>query len=140
MSMSGDDEAGPRWLDVPSIDDSPLPSLEPGQSYHDLGALYPDAPVPRGPGDIVIRRAVLHDVTGLEEILNWAADGELVILELQSMLDRGFEFETAIEQITSFVEGDLGGSLVQLGEQRILILPAGFRGVSGLDDEPFEAS
>jgi hypothetical protein len=63
-----------------------------------------------------------------------------VILELQSMLDRGFEFETAIEHITSFVEGDLGGSLVQLGEQRILILPAGFRGVSGLEDEPFEAS
>nr|AIF08142.1 hypothetical protein [uncultured marine group II/III euryarchaeote KM3_27_D02] len=138
--MSGDDETGPRWLDVPSIEDNPLPSVDPGDSYHDLGALYSDAPVPRGAGDIVIRRAVLHDVTGLEEILNWTADGELVILELQSMLDRGFEFETAVEQITSFVEGDLGGSLVQLGDQRILILPAGFRGVSGLEDEPFEAS
>ena len=138
--MADEEVGGPHWLDVPSIDDAPLPSPEPGQDYHDLGALYPDAPVPRGPGDIIIRRAVLHDVTGIDEVLNWAADGELVILELQDILDRGFEFGTAIEHITTFVEGDLGGSLVQLGDNRILLLPGGVRGVTGLEDESFEAA
>ena len=130
----------PRWLKVPSIEPGPLPSPDPGQVYHDLGSLYPDAPVPRHPQEVVIRRAVLHDVSGLEMLLDWAADGQIVIIELRRIIDRDFELTTAIEQLSNFVEGDLGGQLVQLGEERILLLPPGFRGISGLEAESFEGT
>jgi len=130
----------PRWLNVPSIEQAPLPAPDPGQAYHDLGALYPDAPVPRHPQEVVIRRAVLHDVSGLEMLLDWAADGQIVIIELRRIIDRDFELTTAIEQLSNFVEGDLGGQLVQLGEERILLLPPGFRGMSGLEAEAFEGN
>ena len=130
----------PRWLKVPSIEPGPLPSPDPGQVYHDLGSLYPDAPVPRHPQEVVIRRAVLHDVSGLEMLLDWAADGQIVIIELRRIIDREFELTTAIEQLSNFVEGDLGGQLVQLGEERILLLPPGFRGMSGLEAESFEGT
>jgi SepF-like predicted cell division protein (DUF552 family) len=89
-------------------------------------------------GELVIRRAVLHDVTGLEEILNWASDGQVIIVELGKIIDRGFEFETAIEQISNFIVKDMGGSLVQLGEDRVLVLPPGVSGVAGLEQEAFE--
>ena len=134
------DGAEPRWLKVPSIEPGPLPSPDPGQVYHDLGSLYPDAPVPRHPQEVVIRRAVLHDVSGLEMLLDWAADGQIVIIELRRIIDRDFELTTAIEQLSNFVEGDLGGQLVQLGEERILLLPPGFRGMSGLEAESFEGT
>ena len=130
----------PRWLKVPSIEPGPLPSPDPGQVYHDLGSLYPDAPVPRHPQEVVIRRAILHDVSGLEMLLDWAADGQIVIIELRRIIDRDFELTTAIEQLSNFVEGDLGGQLVQLGEERILLLPPGFRGMSGLEAESFEGT
>ena len=130
----------PRWLKVPSIEPGPLPSPDPGQVYHDLGSLYPDAPVPRHPQEVVIRRAVLHDVSGLEMLLDWAADGQIVIIELRRIIDRDFELTTAIEQLSNFVEGDLGGQLVQLGEERILLLPPGFRGITGLEAESFEGT
>ena len=134
------DEDEPRWLNVPSIEPDPLPSPDPGQVYHDLGSLYPDAPVPRHPQEVVIRRAVLHDVSGLEMLLDWAADSQIVIIELRRIIDRDFELTTAIEQLSNFVEGDLGGQLVQLGEERILLLPPGFRGMSGLEAESYEGS
>jgi SepF-like predicted cell division protein (DUF552 family) len=83
---------------------------------------------------------VLHDVTGLDEIFNWAAEGEVVIVELGKIIDRGFEFETAIEHISNFIVKDMGGSLVQLGEDRVLVLPSGVSGVAGLERESFEHS
>ena len=64
--MSTDEVKGPRWIDIPSIDDDEMPRPEPGQLYHDLGSLYPDAPVSRSDSELIIRRAVLHDVTGLD--------------------------------------------------------------------------
>ncbi len=138
MTEEGGD--GPRWIDIPSTSEGELPSPEPGQLYHDLGSIYPDAPVPRIDGELVIRRAVLHDVTGLDDIFNWAAEGEVVIVELGKIIDRGFEFETAIEQISNFIVKDVGGSLVQLGEDRVLVLPPGVSGVAGLEKESFEHS
>ncbi|MBS72195.1 MAG: hypothetical protein CMO20_04485 [Thermoplasmata archaeon] len=138
VRMDPNEDDGPRWIDIPSIHDGEMPRPEPGQLYHDLGNLYPDAPVPKSSNEIVIRRAVLHDVTGLEEILNWAADGQIAIVELGKIIDRGFEFETAIEKITNFIVGDLGGSLVQLGDERVLILPPNASGVAGLEKEAHE--
>ncbi len=140
LRKMSEEEEEPRWLNVPSIEPGPLQSPDPGQVYHDLGSLYPDAPVQRHPQEVVIRRAVLHDVTGLEVLLDWAADGHVVIIELRRIIDREFELETAVEQLSNFVEGDLGGQLVQLGEERILLLPPGFRGVPGLEAESFESN
>lgn len=140
VEMTEDDGEGPRWIDIPSTSEGEMPRPEPGQLYHDLGALYPDAPVPRIDGELVIRRAVLHDVTGLDDIFNWAAEGEVVIVELGKIIGRGFEFETAIEQISNFIVKDVGGSLVQLGEDRVLVLPPGVSGVAGLEKESFEHS
>ena len=136
--MSTDEVKGPRWIDIPSIDDDEMPRPEPGQLYHDLGSLYPAAPVSRSDSELIIRRAVLHDVTGLDMLLNWASDGEIAIVELGNILDRGFEFETAIERISNFIVGDMGGSLVQLGEDRLLLLPPGVSGIAGLEKESFE--
>jgi|ETNmetMinimDraft_35_1059890.scaffolds.fasta_scaffold68778_2 SepF-like predicted cell division protein (DUF552 family) len=136
MTDSGNN--GPRWIEIPSTHDGDIPQPEPGQLYHDLGSLYPDAPVPNSENELVIRRSVLHDVTGLDKLLNWAADGEITIVELGKILDRGFEFETAIERISGFIVDDMGGSLVQLGEDRLLLLPPDVSGVAGLDKEAFE--
>ena len=136
--MTESDSNGPRWIEIPSMHDGDMPQPEPGQLYHNLGALYPDAPVPNSENELVIRRSVLHDVSGLDKLLNWAADGEIVIIELGKILDRGFEFETAIEHISSFIVSDMGGSLVQLGEDRLLLLPSGVSGVAGLEKEAFE--
>jgi SepF-like predicted cell division protein (DUF552 family) len=138
MEMTEEGGDGPRWIDIPSTSEGELPRPEPGQLYHDLGSIYPDAPVPRIDGELVIRRAVLHDVTGLDAIFNWAAEGEVVIVELGKIINRGFEFETAIEQISNFIVKDVGGSLVQLGEDRVLVLPPGVSGVAGLEKESFE--
>lgn len=139
LRKMSEEEDEPRWLNVPSIEPGPLQSPDPGQVYHDLGSLYPDAPVQRHPQEVVIRRAVLHDVTGLDVLLDWAADGHIVIIELRRIIDRDFELTTAVEQLSNFVEGDLGGQLVQLGEERILLLPPGFRGLAGLEAESFES-
>ena len=136
--MTDDDDNGPRWIDIPSMHDGDMPQPEPGQLYHNLGSLYPDAPVPNSENELVIRRTVLHDVSGLDKLLNWAADGEIVIVELGKILDRGFEFETAIEHISGFIVSDMGSSLVQLGEDRLLLLPSGVSGVAGLEKEAFE--
>ena len=62
-----------------------------------------------------------------------------MIIELRRIIDRDFELTTAVEQLSNFVEGDLGGQLVQLGEERILLLPPGFRGMAGLEAESFES-
>ena len=60
------------------------------------------------------------------------------INKVDDHIDRGFEFETAIEKITNFIVGDLGGSLVQLGDERVLILPPNASGVAGLEKEAHE--
>ena len=64
----------------------------------------------------------------------------MVIVELGKIIGRGFEFETTIEQISNFIVKDVGGSLVQLGEDRVLVLPPGVSGVAGLEKESFEHS
>ncbi len=136
--MDEERSEGPKWLDIPSQHDGEMPRPAPGQVYHDLAQLYPHAPVPRKIGETVVQRAVLHDVNGLESILDWAADGSVVIVELGNIIDRNFELNTAIEHITKFVKGDLGGSLLQLGDERVLILPPTVVGLEGLDREVHE--
>ncbi len=124
----------PRWLDVPSLKRmTDMPEL--GESYHDLGRRHPIAPVPRGAGDVLIHRALLHDLTGIEALLDWLAAGDVVIVELRRLMNRGTEFKQAVGRLQTFIETDIGGEMVQLGDSRLLLLPAAFRGVDGIDAE-----
>ena len=51
--MSVEDD-GPKWVEMPSIADQSMSIIDPGEPYHDLGMRFPDAPVPRLDGDVII--------------------------------------------------------------------------------------
>ena len=80
--MARDDAGGPRWIEMPSVNDAPAFDLEPGQNYHDLGERYPDAPVPRGIRDAIVHRAVLDDITGVSKVMDWVSDGDLSLIHI----------------------------------------------------------
>ena len=74
------DDAGPKWVEMPSISDHISGSIEPGEPYHDLGMKFPHAPVPRTQGDVIVHRALLEDVTGIAQLMDWISDGDIVIV------------------------------------------------------------
>jgi len=127
---------GPRWIEMPSVPDDVGTPIEPGQNYHDLGVRYPDAPVSRGTGDAIVHRAVLDDITGVPLVMDWVSDGDLVIVEMSRLLGRELELQTAVERIRSFVEDDLSGEVVRLGDSRLLLLPVNFESTRKSDDRP----
>ena len=116
----------PRWIEMPSVPNDSGVAMEPGQDYHDLADRYPDAPVPRGADDAVVHRAVLDDITGVPMVMDWISDGDLVIVEMSRMLSRELELQTAVERLRGFVEDDLCGEVVRLGDTRLLLLPSEF--------------
>lgn len=99
--------------------------------------LYPDAPVPKISDGLVIHRAVLHDLTGVPQLLDWVADGEAAIVRMEKIMNRELELQTAIERLNQFVEIDLGGQIIRLTDSRLMLLPPGCRGIRGLDAEAF---
>jgi SepF-like predicted cell division protein (DUF552 family) len=105
--------------------------------YHDLGELYPYAPVPLLPGKLVLHYATLHDFTGTEQLMNWAADGHATIVDMRQIMKRQTEFSTSVALLHEFIELDLKGQIIKLNQDRILILPSGVRGVDGLEMEAF---
>ena len=146
MSEEGDKQtsldsfagSAPRRLNLPSQE----PTLQSTNSsaptrYHDMEKLYPNAPVPKVAGGLVIHRAMLHDLTGVPQLMDWVADGEAVIVRLEKMMNRELECQTAIERLNLFVENDLGGQIIRLTESRLMLLPPGCRGIRGLDAEAF---
>ena len=124
MAKAGSSE--PRWIEMPSVPNDSVAIMEPGQDYHDLADRYPDAPVPRGADDAVVHRAVLDDITGVPMVMDWISDGDLVIVEMSRMLSRELELQTAVERLRGFVEDDLCGEVVRLGDTRLLLLPSEF--------------
>jgi len=129
-----------RRLDMPSS--RPTGEVPPPPAkvrYHDLGGKYPAAPISSGENDLVLHRGVLHDLTGVGGLLDWLSDGEVVIVEVGRLMQRKLEFSTALAQLHSFIEEDLGGQIVQLTSSRLLLLPRGCRGVRGVEDEAFAA-
>jgi SepF-like predicted cell division protein (DUF552 family) len=122
----GRGEEEPRWIEMSEISNSNEGGITPGEKYHDLGAKYPDAPIPRERDDVIIRRSVLKDLTGVSTILNWISDGDLVIIEMSELMKRETELHAAINKIKDFVELDIHGSVLQLGKTRLLILPPTF--------------
>ena len=128
----------PRRLNLPS-QEPPISSVvsDVSNRYHDMEKLYPNAPVPREPGGLVIHRATLHDLTGIQTLMDWLADGEAAIVRMEKLMTRDLELQTAIEQLNRFIEADLGGQIIRLTETRLMLLPPGCRGVKGVDSEAF---
>jgi len=124
MAKAGSSE--PRWIEMPSVPNDSVAIMEPGQDYHDLADRYPAAPVPRGTSDAVIHRAMLDDITGVPMVMDWVSDGDLVIVEMSRMLGRELELQTAVERLRGFIEDDLCGEVVRLGDTRLLLLPSEF--------------
>lgn len=137
VSSAMEEGDGPRWMDMPSIAESQPEPIEPAQKYHDLGDLYPDAPTPMMRGDAIIHRAILHDSSGIEQLFDWIADGDVVVVELKRLIHREIEFANCIARLQELVEGDLGGSLVQVGDDRLILLPAYIAAVKGTENEIF---
>jgi len=120
------EDGGPKWVEMPSISGHSSSSIEPGQPYHDLGMKFPHAPVPRTQGDVIVHRALLEDVTGIAQLMDWISDGDIVIVEMTGLMSRDMELQLAVGKIQEFVEGDMRGQLVRLGNSRLLLLPPSF--------------
>ncbi|MFQ3344442.1 MAG: hypothetical protein ACKVI6_05235 [Candidatus Poseidoniales archaeon] len=123
----------PRWIEMEETSLTKELNIEPGEKYHDLGDKYPNSPIPRGPGDTIIHRAVLEDLTGVPPILNWISDGDLVIIEMSQLMKRETELSIAVSKIRDFVELDLSGTVLLLGKTRLLLLPPDFDGIEQLN-------
>ena len=123
--MNSEDD-GPKWVEMPSISDQNSGSIEPGEPYHDLGMKYVHAPVPRTQGDVIVHRALLEDETGIAQLMDWISDGDIVIVEMTGLMTRDMELQLAVGRIQEFVEGDMRGQLVRLGNSRLLLLPPTF--------------
>ena len=115
----------PKWIEVRECERN-MDSMAPGQDYHDLGTSYPDAPVPRIVGDVVIRRCELDDLTGISELMNWISDGDMVIVKMGEIIKNDLELNVAVNKIQRFVEDDIAGEVVRLGDRRLLLLPSSF--------------
>lgn len=137
-SLDSFDGSAPRRLNLPSQEPAiTAPSNSNSNRYHDMEKLYPNAPVPKVADGLVIHRAVLHDLTGVPQLLDWLADGEAAIVRMEKLMSRELELQTAIERLNTFVESDLGGQIIRLTESRLMLLPPGCRGVRGVDAEAF---
>lgn len=137
-SLDSFDGSAPRRLNLPSQEpDISTPNNTNSNRYHDMEKLYPNAPVPKVADGLVIHRAVLHDLTGVPQLLDWLADGEAAIVRMEKLMTRELELQTAIERLNAFVESDLGGQIIRLTESRLMLLPPGCRGVRGVDAEAF---
>ncbi|MDP6856568.1 MAG: hypothetical protein QGH13_03440 [Candidatus Thalassarchaeaceae archaeon] len=121
----------PRWL--PISNEPRAPQAREGEAFHFLDARFPDAPIARTPNGIILHRAEILDITGLPQLLDWASDGDIVMLDTRRLMGRQTEFNAVIERLAAFVERDLGGELVQMGETRILILPPSVRATEKID-------
>ena len=130
----------PRTFQMPSSGPIALQTPTTDIMYHDLGKIFSDAPIPENKMGMVLHRALLQDLTGVSDLLNWVADGEGVIVELKRIMAREIEFQTVLMRLSTFIEDDIGGQIIQLTDSRLLLLPPGCKGVSGIDMEAFAAN
>ena len=107
--------------------------------YHNLGNKYPDPPIISSDTGLVVHRAVLNDITGTSTLLDWLADGHASIVEMGRLIKRDTEFNAALDAMHTFIEGDLGGQIIQLTDTRLMLLPPGCRGLKGVEMEAFAA-
>ena len=58
--------------------------------------------------------------------MDWISEGALVVVEMTGLLERDMELNLAVNKIQDFVERDLNGQVVRLGQSRLLLLPPVF--------------
>ena len=105
--------------------------------YHDLGKMYPNPPIPMNNTGLVLHRATLYDMTGIDTLLDWVSDGDAALVEMARLMNREHEVETVLARLHRFIEMDMGGQIVQITGTRVMLLPPGCVGISGLEDEAF---
>ena len=123
MNVAKQDSNEPKWIEMPSLRNNSNNSIDVVQHYHDLGERYPQSPVPKLSNDTLIHRASLEDITGIPMIMNWIADGDVVIVEMSSIINREIELQTAVSKLQKFIEDDIKGTVFGLGHNRLLLLP-----------------
>ena len=52
-------------------------------------------------------------------------------------MSRENEFQATLLRLSIFIEDDIGGQIIQLTDSRLLLLPPGCKGVSGIEMEAF---
>lgn len=137
-TTSAELESSPRRFRMPSSESfshSTPPTS--AMKFHDLGLLYPNAPVPSHDGGMVMHNATLVDLTGCHQLMDWVAEGHACIVDMKRIIKRPTEFNQAISWLQTFIEGDLQGQIIKMTETRIMLLPEGCRGLRGTDMESF---
>ncbi len=127
-----------RTFNMPSMENN-HPQATPATEviYHDLGELYPNPPILNSENGMVLHRAVLNDITGCGQLMDWVADDHAVIVEMNRLMKRTVEFNAVLAQLNTFIDNDLGGQIIQMAETRLMLLPPGCRGVRGVEMEAF---
>lgn len=129
---------GPRTFSMPSAAGTPTPRMPRGEvTYHNLGQLYRDAPVPLYEGEMVLHNSTLLDLTGCGQLMDWVSDGHGCVVEMKRMMKRTTEFNQALTMLYRFVEGDAQGQIIRITDTRLLLLPRGCRGIRGTEMEGF---
>ena len=105
--------------------------------FHNLGKMYPNPPIPMDDSGMVLHRATLYDLTGIDTLLDWVSDGDAALVEMERLMNREHEVKTVLSRLHRFIEMDMGGQIVQITETRVMLLPPGCVGISGLEDEAF---
>ena len=119
-----------------SVPDEPIPPPNSGL-FHNLGKRFPNPPIPMNDGGMVLHRATLIDMTGVDTLLDWVSDGHAALVEMARLMNREQEVTNVLARLHLFVENDMGGQIVQITEPRIMLLPPGCVGLNGLEDEAF---
>ena len=127
-----------RTFNMPSMENN-HPQATPATEviYHDLGELYPNPPILDSENGMVLHRAVLNDITGCGQLMDWVADDHAVIVEMNRLMKRTVEFNAVLAQLNTFIDNDLGGQIIQMAETRLMLLPPGCRGIRGVEMEAF---
>jgi len=145
LQQNTHDETGTKdqslnTFEMPSMSKSTKKNEVPSKLiFHNLGNKYPDPPITSNDTGLVVHRAVLNDMTGISTLLDWLADGHASIVEMGRLIKRDTEFSAALDQLHTFIEGDLGGQIIQITDTRLMLLPPGCRGLKGVEMEAFAA-
>jgi hypothetical protein len=119
-----------------SVAKEPIPPPSTG-IFHNLGKRFPNPPIPMKDGGMVLHRATLIDMTGVDTLLDWVSDGHAALVEMSRLMNREHEVTSVLARLHLFVENDMGGQIVQITETRVMLLPPGCVGLNGLEDEAF---
>jgi hypothetical protein len=129
-----------RTFSMPSSSSSVAKDVTPPPStgiFHNLGKRFPNPPIPMNDGGMVLHRATLIDMTGVDTLLDWVSDGHAALVEMARLMNREQEVTNVLARLHLFVENDMGGQIVQITETRVMLLPPGCVGLNGLEDEAF---